>query len=184
MSEKITPKRVLDTLATRKPCDWTECTVHGVATKGQVKLLQDLPLFYAEDGYNPMDELLVRDSNGLKYKMPQRFLLLLFDGTLCYINTEGYSYCRYALRLGKSDVFPEGLPKTNTPIIQAKVKTEYIEDIKTPIESKISESFPPAHMLVLAAKALTCYLEYKEHPEGCRLLVKMLNEAIKDYENE
>lgn len=183
MSEKITPKRVLDTLSTRKPSDWTDCTLHS-PTKAQVKFLQDLPLFYSEINYNPLDELMPKDENGLKYKMPARFLLSLPCRTLCYINTEGYGYCRYALRLDASVVFPEGLPFAGTPIIPSPLPEPVeviVEDIKKPIKANEPN---PAKMLVLASKALTCYLEYKEYPEGSRPLVKMLNEAIKEYENE
>lgn len=183
MGEKITPKRVLDTLATRKPSGWTDCILH-TPTNGQVKYLQDLPLFFSEVGYEPMRELLPRDQHGLKYRMPDRFLLCPDGKSLYYINTEGYAYCRYALGLDAVVVFPEGFPVAGTPIIPAQLPEPpepIVEDIKEPIKAELKSD---AKMLVLAAKALTCYLEYKEHPEGCRLLVKMLNEAIKDYENE
>ena len=183
MSEKITPKRVLDTLSTRKPSGWADCILH-TPTKAQVKFLQDLPLFYSEVGYEPMRELLPKDQHGLKYRMPARFLLCPDGKSLYYISTEGYAYCRYALCLDASVVFPEGFPVTGTPIIPAQLPEPpeaIVEDIKEPIKADIK---PNAKMLVLAAKALTCYLEYKEYPEGSRPLVKMLNEAIKDYENE
>lgn len=182
MSEKITPLRVLDTLATRKPSEWTECLCHLEPTKGQVKYLQALPVYYADAGYNPIDELSPTTSDGQKHKMSNRFLLSLADGTLCYVNTEGYSYCRYALRLKREIIFPEGLPNYNMPSIPSvRIEEELPVNIKTPLEESPN---PNAKMLVLASKALICYLEYKEYPEGTKLLTKMLAEAIKDYENE
>ena len=195
MSEKISPEKVLDTISTRKPSVWADAIFLSQPSKAQMDYLRGLPLFYAQPGYNPMDELAPLDDSGQKYKMPKRFLLALSDNTLFYINTEGYSYCRYAIGLNGFSVFPSPPPPRSTPVIPCPPRVEPSKEPEASEDDTITEtrkpcriepdesSHPDNKQLLLASKALVCYLEYKGYPAGSKLLVKMLNEAILEHDN-
>jgi hypothetical protein len=195
MPEKISPEKVLDTIATRKPSVWADAILLSQPTKVQMDYFRGLPLFYAQSEYSPLDELAPLDDNGKKYKMPKRFLMALSDDSLIYVNTEGYSYCRYAIRLDIHAVFPDSIPRRTTPVIPCPVRDEPSNEPEAPVEDSITETRKPCRIepeeplhpdnkqLLLAAKALTCYLEYKGYPAGSKLLVKMLNEAIVEHDN-
>lgn len=179
MSEKITPQRVLDLHAVRKPSDWPDCKLLEKPTKAGADFIRNLPLFVAEDGYKPMHDIKVVNRSPDEGKMPQRFILLFKDGSLFYVNTEGYSYCRYALRLPKDEIFPHGLGMLGSPIIKAVPEEVVLKDIKTPISCDQSE--PPTKAtkrLILAATTVAMYLECKGYPDGTKSLVSMLRDAI------
>jgi hypothetical protein len=186
MAERMTSQKVLDTLATRKPFDWADTAYHATLTDSQKKYLLDLPLFVAEKGFTPMTEFDVRDQHGLKYRMPKRFVVRTEDNEFYYVNTEGYSYCRYALRVYAFTF--DWSEKVVTPTLKAPFLFEdkvgdnsIVTDEKKPISVEVNS--PSADRLVLASKALLCYLEYKEYPEGTKLLSKMLAEALNEYQN-
>ena len=185
MAEKMTSQKVLDTLATRKPSDWAETAYHANLTESQKKYLRNLPLFLAEKGFTPMSEFDVHDQHGLKYRMPQRFVVRNEANEFYYVNTEGYSYCRYVLRI-YAFAF-DWTEKVTTPMLKSPVLFDDKVGDNTIVadESKpnsVEDNQPSADRLVLASKALICYLEYKEYPEGSKLLVKMLAEAVKEHE--
>jgi hypothetical protein len=178
MAERITPEKSLDLKTTRKPGSWSEVVFLTKPSKGQLAYLKGLPCYPSSEDYHPMDDLVKGPGAGIK--MPQRFVVANM-GAYYYVNTEGYSYCRYALRVPAETFGMEEIVQ-----VPQEEKTEPEPEPAYEPAAVLPDSYKEAHhkKLVLAAKALTCYLEYKEHPEGCKLLVKMLNEAIKDYENE
>lgn len=196
MSEKISPIKVLDTIATRKPSEWAEAILLSQPSKAQMDYLRGLPLYFSEMGFLPTDEIAPVDNEGKKVKMPNRFLLCTQpENILFYINTEGYSYCRYAIRLNGYAVFPTPPPAPLTPVIPCPPREEPSKEPEALEDDTITEtrkpcriepeepSHPDTKRLLLASKALVCYLEYKEYPEGSKLLVKMLKEAILEHDN-
>jgi hypothetical protein len=87
--------QALDELATRKPSFWEE--VESVATHhldpADLALLEELVVLKAPKGYEPIEDL------PTGFTESQRFVMQTSDGECFYINTEGYGYCRYALRV-------------------------------------------------------------------------------------
>ena len=185
MAEKMTSQKVLDTLATRKPSEWMESAYHANTTEGQKKFLRSLPLFHAEKGFGTLTDFNVKDQHGLTYRMPKRFVVRNEANEFYYVNTEGYSYCRYVLRI-YAFIF-DFTEKVTTPTLKAPIedKTDeaIVADVKTPIKAKINDfGEDRARSLLLASKTLVYFLEYKGYPEGSKVLAKMLGEAIFDYE--
>jgi len=188
MAEKMTSQKVLDTLATRKPSDWAEVAYHANPTESQKKFLRSLPLFHAEKGFGTFTDFDVKDQHGLTYRMPQRFVVRNEANEFYYVNTEGYSYCRYVLRI-YAFIF-DFTEKVTTPTLKSPVLFEdkvgdntIVADEKTPIKARINDfGEDRAKSLLLASKTLVYFLEYKGYPEGSKVLAKMLGEAIFDYE--
>ena len=179
MAERITPEKGLDLKTTRKPMDWSECAVLLNPTKGQEDYLKGLSLFPCGDDHSPMTDLVKPAADGCLIRMPQRFLAK-HKGAYYYVNTEGYSYCRYGLRVPAS-LFDANEPVqelTPAPILEddteaAEAQKEMVEAIK---QSKADAS--KTKNLVLAAKVMVGWLELHDYPAKTKALAKALQDAI------
>lgn len=87
----------LDKLTTRKPSDWSEVEflAHHERTPEIKAALAALPVIEAPEGYEPLRDF-PTTFNPDWNTVGTRFLLTTEWGDF-YINTEGSSYCRYAL---------------------------------------------------------------------------------------
>jgi hypothetical protein len=96
MSTKRAPEAVeyywLDDNATKKPSVWDECDEVRFDKEQQGMLFGKLPVLAVTD-YQP-EETLPVEADGL----PQRFMVV-WKGRTFYVNTEGCTYCRYALEV-------------------------------------------------------------------------------------
>lgn len=182
MAERITPEKALDLLTTRKPSDWSDCGVLSKPTKAQAEYLKGLFLFPCADEHMPMDTLVTPHTDGYAaIKMPQRFVTKHM-GSYYYINTEGYSYCRYGLRVpaslfGAEEPVQEPKP---APIFEDKTEpdvteSELVEAIKQ--STRISDK---VRNLVLASKVLANWLELNGYPAKTKVLAKALEDAINE----
>jgi len=177
MAERITPEKGLDLKTTRKPCDWSECAVLSKPTKGQEDYLKGLSLFPVADDHGPMGDLVKPAADGYLIRMPQRFLAK-HKGAYYYVNTEGYSYCRYALRV------PASLFGSEEPAVLVPEPVQ-----EEPSEPELPEVPLPASFndkqhkrLVLAASILTSWLALKGYPDNTKHLAKAVDEIIADNE--
>lgn len=82
----------IDAITTRKPCELSDVRTEAFYPETQGVLFGRLPVLEVDDDVDfcPMDSLCP--------KMGQRFMLNHKDNTY-YVNTEGYDYCRYMLRI-------------------------------------------------------------------------------------
>jgi hypothetical protein len=82
----------VDSKTTRKPSDLSDVATEAFFPETQGVLFGRLPVLEVDDDadFCPMDDLSI--------KMGQRFMLNYRDETY-YVNTEGYEYCRYMLRI-------------------------------------------------------------------------------------
>jgi hypothetical protein len=84
----------LDNKCERKPMDWSDLLERSL-TREEAAIVKGLPVLHTlPDDHKPM-----RDD--LPEGTPQRFIALVGDKAY-YVNTEGYSYVRYAFRLPKA----------------------------------------------------------------------------------
>lgn len=91
---------IIDGYLTRKPCDWAEVEPLPVSerTPAVIAALRELPVIEAPEGYEPLDDF-PTTFNPDWNTVGTRFILQV-EGHSYYINTEGASYCRYALSIG------------------------------------------------------------------------------------
>lgn len=182
MAERITPEKGLDLKTTRKPCDWSECAVLSKPTKGQEDYLKGLSLFPVADDHGPMGDLVKPAADGYLVRMPQRFLAK-HKGAYYYVNTEGYSYCRYALRVPASLFGADEPTPAPAPIFEDKTATEVTESLQLEAYKLISgEKDSKMKKLVLAASILTSWLALKGYPDNTKHLAKAVDEIIADNE--
>jgi hypothetical protein len=170
MAELITPERSLDLLTTRKASDWSECDVLKAPTKLQKAYLLKLQVLPSEDDYSPMADLVVGTP---KLKMPKRFIVKN-RGAYYYINTEGYSYCRYALRV-PAEVFGDVEPPP-------QVEPEVLAEDKTTGWKLTAPAGPDLKTVKLAASLLVGWLKLNEYPANTKPLAKALEDAINELE--
>lgn len=182
MAERITPEKSLDLLTTRKPSDWSDCVLAEKLTGAQRVYLKGLMLFPCADDHLPMADLVKPTPDSPHVRMPQRFVLKHM-GAFYYINTEGYSYCRYVLRV------PASLFGAEEPLIQEVVHTPLVEDKTEPdvTENEMLEALKQStrisdkvRNLVLASKVLASWLELNGYPAKTKVLAKALEDAIND----
>lgn len=85
-------RQILDDLAERKPSSWLGLPPASktIVTDEMISFIEGLHFYAIKD--DPMADLPADSA------YPQRFLAL-HDGKVFYVNTEGYSYYRYVLRL-------------------------------------------------------------------------------------
>jgi hypothetical protein len=84
----------LDNKCERKPMDWSDLLERSL-TREEAVIIKGLPVLHTlADDHKPM-----RDD--LPEGTPQRFIALVRDKAY-YVNTEGYSYVRYAFKLPKA----------------------------------------------------------------------------------
>jgi hypothetical protein len=180
MAERITPEKGLDLKTTRKPMDWSECAVLLNPTKGQEGYLKGLSLFPCGDDHSPMTDLVKPAADGYLIRMPQRFLAK-HKGAYYYVNTEGYSYCRYGLRVPAS-LFDANEPVQElapAPIFEDKTEPTITESLQLEAYKRISgEKDAKTKNLVLAAKVMVGWLELHDYPAKTKALAKALQDAI------
>jgi hypothetical protein len=97
---------IIDGYLTRKPCDWAEVELLPVSerTPAVIAALRELPVIVAPEGYEPLADF-PTTFNPDWNTVGTRFILQV-EGDSYYINTEGSSYCRYAVRLGTAITDP------------------------------------------------------------------------------
>lgn len=83
----------LDNKCERKPMDWSDLLERPVS-RAEEAVVKELPVLHSL----PKDHKPMRDD--LPVETPQRFVALFGDAAY-YVNTEGYSYVRYAFKLPK-----------------------------------------------------------------------------------
>jgi hypothetical protein len=181
MAERITPEKALDLLTTRKPSDWSDCGVLSKPTKAQEAYLKGLLLYPFHDDKMPVHDLVPPQADGYLASPPRRFVAKHM-GSFYYINTEGYSYCRYGLRVpaslfGAEEPVQEPKP---APIFEDKTEpdvteSELVEAIKQ--STRISDK---VRNLVLASKVLANWLELNGYPAKTKVLAKALEDAINE----
>lgn len=171
MAELITPQRSLDLLTTRKPSDWSDCAKLEKPTKLQKAYLLKLPLLPAADTQKPLADLVVGEP---RIKLPQRFVTK-HKGAYYYVNTEGYSYCRYALRV-PAEMFGEAEPT------QVEPEPEVIAEDKTTGWKLTMPTTPEKDLttVILAGELLVGWLKLNDYPANTKHLAKALEEAIND----
>lgn len=174
MADKLTPQKVLDVQAERKPSEWPTVPIKVGRTAREY--LKTLPIFEALG--NPLSEFLPEANPG------QRFIALA-GGKLYYVNTEGYRYCRYAALIG--DVLGSGidLPTTMQPITYQEA-----EEILKPAQVEVESNFEPSKLLgkkinkvMEAAHIMVLYLEHKGYPGDTKPLVKLLKESLDEFKS-
>lgn len=96
----------IDGYATRKPCDWAEVELLPVCerTPEVIAALRELPVIVAPKGYEPLADFPTTHNPDWN-TVGTRFILQVAEDEF-YINTEGSSYCRYAVRLGTTKKNP------------------------------------------------------------------------------
>ncbi len=81
----------LDNKCERKPMDWSDLLERSL-TREEAAVVKELPVLHSlPKGHKPMRDDLPEDT-------PQRFIAYFGDAAY-YVNTEGYSYVRYAFKL-------------------------------------------------------------------------------------
>lgn len=176
MAERITPEKALDLLVTRKPMDWSDCGVLSKPTKAQEAYLKGLFLYPFHDDKMPCADLTPPQADGYLAKAPKRFVAKHM-GSYYYINTEGYSYCRYGLRVPAS-LFGADEP-VQAPIVEDKTSPEVSESLQLEAYKRISgEQADKTKNLVLAAKVMVGWLELHDYPAKTKALAKALQDAI------
>jgi hypothetical protein len=125
------PYQILDDLCARKPSDWSDLAPASktIATPEVIDLLETLPQF-------ALSETPFTDFDGIR---PQRFLAV-GSGQVYYVNTEGYSYSRYAFRLPK---------KLETWVLETAPRLDAEETVETLREKVRSQALT---ILALTAK--------------------------------
>lgn len=84
----------LDNKCERKPMDWSDLRERTL-TREETAIVKELPVLHSL----PADHKPMRDD--LPEESPQRFVAYFGDAAY-YVNTEGYSYVRYAFKLPKA----------------------------------------------------------------------------------
>ena len=81
----------LDNKCERKPMDWSDLRERSL-TRAETSVVKELPVLHSlPKSHKPMRDDLPEDA-------PQRFIAYFGDAAY-YVNTEGYSYVRYAFKL-------------------------------------------------------------------------------------
>lgn len=181
MAERITPEKSLDLLTTRKPSDWSDCVLVNKVTGAQRVYLKGLHLYPCADDHLPMADLVKPTPDGGNVRMPQRFVLK-HKGAYYYINTEGYSYCRYVLRIpaelfGAEEPVQEPKPE---PIFEDKTEPDVTENEVFEALKQSTRISDKVRNLVLASKVLASWLELNGYPAKTKVLAKALEDAIND----
>jgi hypothetical protein len=182
MAERITPEKALDLLTTRKPLDWSDCGVLDKPTKAQEAYLKGLFLYPFHDDKMPGHDLVPPHADGYLAKSPQRFVAKHM-GSYYYINTEGYSYCRYGLRVpaslfGAEEPVQEPKP---APIFEDKTEPEVSESLLVEAYKRVAgQQDAKTKNLVLASKVLVNWLELNGYPAKTKVLAKALEDAINE----
>jgi len=178
MAERITPEKALDLLVTRKPMDWSDCGVLGKPTKAQEAYLKGLFLYPFHDDKMPCADLIPPQADGYLAKPPKRFVAKHM-GSYYYINTEGYSYCRYGLRVPASLFGADEPVQAPAPIFEDKTEPEVSESLQLEAYKRITgERDAKTKNLVLAAKVMVGWLELHDYPAKTKALAKALQDAI------
>jgi hypothetical protein len=100
-------------------------------------------------------------------------------GSYYYINTEGYSYCRYGLRVPASLFGADEPPLPPDPIFEDKTEPEVSESLQLEAYKRITgEKDAKTKNLVLAAKVMVGWLELHDYPAKTKALAKALQDAI------
>jgi hypothetical protein len=181
MAERITPEKALDLKTTRKASDWSEVDFLPKPSKGQVAYLKTLPVYPSSDEYAPLRDLVTGCGTGIK--MPQRFVVR-HKGAFYYVNTEGYAYCRYVLRVPAEIFgFEEILRTPDEPKVDELLKESEPEQENTAPyypAAELPESYNERHhkKLVLAVSILTSWLALKGYPEDTKALAKAVDAII------
>lgn len=91
-----TPHRFFDGLLTRKPSDWSDCSSVAVLSLPEPvrEWLSTLPKYRFVSDYRPICYF----PEGASIYHIRRFIAEV-GGKHYLVSTEGYGYCRYALRL-------------------------------------------------------------------------------------
>jgi hypothetical protein len=96
MSTKRAPEAVeyywLDENCTKKPPTWDDCEEVRFSKEQKSMLFGSLPVLVTSD-YQPINDLPKEAKH-----MPERFMVV-WGGRTFYVNTEGCTYCRYALEV-------------------------------------------------------------------------------------
>jgi hypothetical protein len=178
MAERITPEKALDLLTTRKPLDWSDCGVLPKPTKAQEAYLKGLFLYPFHDDKMPGHDLTPPHADGYLARAPQRFVVKHM-GSYYYINTEGYSYCRYGLRVPASLFGADEPVQAPAPIFEDKTAPTITESLQLEAYKRISgENDAKTKNLVLAAKVMVGWLELHDYPAKTKALAKALQDAI------
>jgi hypothetical protein len=171
MAERITPERSLDLQTTRKPSDWSDVEYLKTPTKLQRAYLLKLSLLPSADDHRPLSDLVVGEP---RIRLPQRFVVKN-KGAYYYVNTEGYQYCRYVLRV-PAEIFGEAEPAPKEP------EPEVLAEDKTTGWKLTAPATPEKDLttVVLAAGLLTGWLKLNDYPANTKHLAKALEDAIND----
>lgn len=91
------PHRFFEGLMTRKPSDWSDCSSVAVLPLPEPvrEWLATLPKYRLRSDYCPISDF---PEGSLIHSSVRRFIADV-GGRHYLVSTEGYGYCRYALRL-------------------------------------------------------------------------------------
>jgi hypothetical protein len=195
MATKIHPFTILDQQATRKPSDWSDVTLASDLSEARKKYLRNkLETFESDDSYGPMRTIVVRSWNPTE-PFPQRFVVRHKDKAY-YVNTEGYSYCRYALEI-PADIVKDNKSYhsigTTDVVSPYEVVKEYVEEIRIPKNLKPEDYIAPTppqftdeqkasrKRLRLSAEVLVGFLNLTSKDDTTLALAKEVEYAINEY---
>ena len=99
MTERLDTRALFESQTSRKACYWhhVRSPSRHFFTEERLEALLSLPRVYVEDSVNPGSSIFVNE-NGIEH-----LLIVETDEDeppyVFYVNTEGYDYARYALRV-------------------------------------------------------------------------------------
>ena len=189
MATKIHPYTILDQQAVRKASDWSGVPLASDLSEARKKYLRTkLETFESDDSYEPMRTIVVRSWNATE-PFPQRFVVRHKDKAY-YVNTEGYSYCRYALEI-PVDIVKDN--KSYHSIGTYDVVKEYVEEVRIPKDLKPEDYLAPTppqftdeqkdsrKRLRLSAEVLVGFLNLTSKDKTTLALAKEVEYAINEY---